>query len=86
MAANAQIDLEQFLGKDEMKGLAKQAWLNILHARLGTEADADRILTNDAYAIVGKLVEEKHHIELESWWRRSTTLTSSEFSRKRWAS
>ena len=65
MAANAQIDLEQFLGKDEMKGLAKQAWLNILHARLGTEADADRILTNDAYAIVGKLVEEKHHIDLE---------------------
>lgn len=65
MAANAQIDLEQFLGKEEMKNLAKQAWLNILHVKLGTEADADRILTNDAYAIVGKLVEEKHHIDLE---------------------
>ena len=65
MAANAQIDLEQYLGKDEMKGLAKQAWLNILQDGLRTEADAERILTNDAYHIVGKLVEEKHHIDLE---------------------
>ena len=65
MATNAQIDLEEYLGKSEMKRLAEQAWLNVLHVKLGTEADAERMLTNNAYDIVGKLVEEKHHIDLE---------------------
>lgn len=65
MGAKTEIDLESYLGRDKMEKLAEQAWLNVLHVRLGTEESADRILTNNAYSIVGKLVEEKHHIDLE---------------------
>ena len=63
--AKVEIDLEQYLGKSQMEELAKQVWFNMLHTRLERAEDADRILTNNAYDIVGKLVEEKHHIDLE---------------------
>ena len=61
----ANIDLEAYLGHDAMVDLAERAWRDEVGYRLRSEKDVDRILTNNAYSIVGKLVEEKQHIDLE---------------------
>ena len=63
----ANIDLEAYLGHDAMVGIAERAWRNEVGNRLHSEKDVDRILTNNAYSIVGKLVEEKQHIDLEQY-------------------
>ena len=61
----ANIDLEAYLGHDVMVDLAERVWREEVGCRLRSEKDVDRILTNNAYSIVGKLVEEKQHIDLE---------------------
>lgn len=63
----ANIDLEAYLGHDAMVDIAERAWRDEVGYRLHSEKDVDRILTNNAYSIVGKLVEEKQHIDLESY-------------------
>lgn len=63
----ANIDLETYLGHDAMVDLAERVWRDEVGYRLRSEKDVDRILTNNAYSIVGKLVEEKQHIDLERY-------------------
>ena len=63
----ANIDLEAYLGHDAMVDLAERVWRDEVGYRLRSEKDVDRILTNNAYSIVGKLVEEKQHIDLERY-------------------
>ena len=61
----ANIDLEAYLGHDAMVELAESVWRDEVGYRLRTDKEVERILSNGAYSIVGKLIEEKHHIDLE---------------------
>lgn len=63
----ANIDLEAYLGHDAMVDLAERAWRDEVGYRLRTDKEVERILTNNAYSIIGKLIEEKHHIDLERY-------------------
>ena len=63
----ANIDLEAYLGHDAMVDLAERVWRDEVGYRLRTDKEVERILTNNAYSIVGKLIEEKHHINLERY-------------------
>jgi hypothetical protein len=65
MATTTNIDLDTYLGHDTMVDLAERAWRDFVIDKLRTSSDAERVLSNSAYSIVGKLIEEKHHIDLE---------------------
>lgn len=65
MATTANIVLDTYLDQDTMTDIAEQVWRGLVLDKLGTYSDAERVLSNSAYSIVGKLVEEKHHIDLE---------------------
>ena len=67
MATKTNIDLEAYLGHDAMVDLAERVWRDEVIYRLRSDKEVERILTNSAYSIVGKLIEEKHHINLERY-------------------
>lgn len=65
MGVNANIDLESYLPHDTMADIAESVWRDFLINSFRTGADVDRILSNSAYSTAAKVVEEKHHIDLE---------------------
>lgn len=65
MAATANIDLDTYLGHDKMVDVAVRVWRDLLIDRMRNDHDIDRILSNCAYSTAAKVVEEKHHIDLE---------------------
>ena len=65
MATEANINLDLYLGHDTMVDMAERVWRDFVIDKLRTSSDAERVLSNSAYSIVGKIVEEKHHIDLE---------------------
>lgn len=65
MATKTNINLDTYLGHDTMVNMAERVWRDLLIDRMRDERDIDRILSNCAYSTASKVVEEKHHIDLE---------------------
>ena len=65
MATETNINLDLYLGHDTMVDMAERVWRDLLIDRMRNDHDIDRILSNSSYSIAAKIVEEKHHIDLE---------------------
>lgn len=57
--------LEDYLSQDQMREIAEECFANAVRQMVPREADIDRVLTNSAYSLAAKVVEETHHIDLE---------------------
>ena len=67
MNVDMNFKIEDYLSEDEMDRISHEVWENILMQKMCNRNDAERILTNAAYEVVGKFVEKNLHIDLDKY-------------------
>ena len=57
--------LDDYLSHDDMRQLAEDCFTTAVCKAISRSDDVERVLSNSAYATAAKVVEDKHHIDLE---------------------
>ena len=57
--------LDDYLSHDDMRQLAEECFATAVRKAIPCSEDVERVLSNSAYATAAKIVEDKHHIDLE---------------------
>ena len=73
-----EIDVKEYLSEEDMKRIAEDAWREQCHAKFIT--DKERILSNTAYQIVYRLVDEHFNENLEQILRDKVIKIINEMS------
>ena len=61
------ININDYISQDEMRDIAVDTFRNLCISKLNAESEMQRILSNQAYAIVGKLIDEKYNRNMEEY-------------------